>query len=309
MDDTNRGRGAFIYMSILTASLFIIFIIAYFFVDISGLVQGDKTKPGLMEAASFIWISCNLVFLFWNSSLVKGVKRTLLAFVITTLIAFVAEGLGVHYGLVFGHYHYTNLLGYSIWAIPIIVCLAWEPILYAAYCITEYLIPSVAKPTSPLQHRILSYVVLAFIGGIATTAWDLMVDPFAVHQGWWIWEQGGSYMSDIGGGVPFSNFFGWWKVAFLCHLVYQIILNTGPEPHRSKYITVYGPMMLYINLFLGAVANSLVILKRTDLFMIGLMCMGTLIFIMLARILLSPGLNLSLEKQQAAFIHTSADME
>jgi uncharacterized membrane protein len=33
-------------------------------------------------------------------------------------------------------------------------------------------------------------------------------DPDAVGRGWWIWHDGGPYMSNIKGGVPTKNFIG-----------------------------------------------------------------------------------------------------
>lgn len=286
MNDTTRGRGACIYMTILTALALINAVGAFFFVDVDAVFQTAVARPGPIEIGAWISILLNLVFLFWNSILVKGVRRTALAFILTASTAFLAEGLGVHYGYIFGHYHYTDLLRLQVWAVPIIVCLAWEPILYAAYCLTDFLIPSEVSRTSPWLLRILSYLVLAVIGGMATTAWDLMIDPFAVNRGWWVWEEGGAYMQAIANGVPLSNFFGWWKVAFVCHLIYRIVLATGPEPHRSPYLTVYGPMMLYLNLLIGGFSTSLLILKRPDVCMIGLMCMGVLFLIGLAKIIL-----------------------
>jgi len=288
VDDTKRGRGAFIYMTILTVIALINGIYSYFFVDVDAVYKTAIAKPGPIETAVWISILLNLVFLFWNSMLVKGVGRTVVAFILTVLTAFLAEGLGVHYGYVFGHYHYTELLGFQIWAVPIIVCLAWEPILYSAYCVTDFLIPSEVKKSSPFLHRALSYLMMAVIGGIATTAWDLMMDPFAVNRGWWVWEQGGHYVPYIANGVPISNFFGWWKVAFVCHLIYRMVLETGPKPRRSVYLTVYGPMMLYLNLLIGGFGTALVFLKRPDVCMIGLMSMGTFFLIGLSKIYLLP---------------------
>lgn len=288
MDDTNRGRGAFIYMAFVTGMTLIVAVGAYFFKGTDAVLQADIPRPGPIETGAWISILGNLVFLFWSSILVKGAGRTVLAFILTASIAFLAEGLGVHYGYVFGHYHYTDLLGFQIWAVPIIVCLAWEPILYAAYGITDVLVPARVKRSSPLAHKILTYLLLAAIGGMATTAWDLMIDPFAVNRGWWVWEEGGSYMPFIGGGVPLSNFFGWWKVAFVCHLVYRIILETGAQPRRSVYLTVYGPLMLYLNLLIVGFVNSRIILKHPDVFMIGLMCMGAFFLVGLAQAFLAP---------------------
>jgi hypothetical protein len=144
------------------------------------------------------------------------------------------------------------------------------------------------KRTDSFFRKLLFYLIVAAIGGIVTTAWDLMVDPNAVQRGHWVWEQGGPYMQGIvANGVPISNYFGWWKVAFVCHIVFRLALDTGKRPpRRSLYLTVYGPMMLYFNLFIGSFFNVLIYLKRPDVAMIGLMSMGAFLFMGLAKIYL-----------------------
>ncbi|MEW6443927.1 MAG: carotenoid biosynthesis protein [bacterium] len=289
MNDDKLGRGAFFYMTAVTVFNVGNVLYNYFFVDPVQFQQSYQRAgdaPGPLEYSALVNICLNLVFLFWSSSLAKGWGRTLSAFFITVLIAFVAEGLGVHYGYVFGHYHYSGILGVQVWAVPIIVCMAWEPILYAAYCLTDFLIPSDLKKSGSFVRRIFPYLIMAAFGGMATTAWDLMIDPFAVDQGWWIWEQGGPYTPYIATGVPISNFFGWWKVAFVCHLVYRLILETHPKPRRSLYLSVYGPLMLYLHLFLGALSSMLLFLKRPEVAMIGVMCMGGFLVLAFGKIFL-----------------------
>ena len=288
MNHGNLGRGAFYYMTGITVlNLLNVLLSFFFFHDLRQVYEAETGGgPGRLEITALVSICLNLVFLFWNSILAKGWGRTLAAFVLTVLTAWLAEGLGVHYGYVFGHYHYSGMLGFQVWAVPMIVCLAWEPILYSAYCLTDFLVPSEFGGSESFLRRMLPYLVMAAIGGIATTAWDLMIDPFAVRRGWWVWEYGGPYMRDIANGVPISNFFGWWKVAFVCHLIYRLVLETGPHPRRSLYLSVYGPMMLYLNLFIGAMVGALLMLERPDVGMIGVACMGTLLLLGGAKIFL-----------------------
>ena len=277
--DSTLGRGAFLYMTAITVLSTVNIVWSYFFVDVDAEFTNLTGRPGRLELAALVSIFLNLGFLFWNSALTKGWGRTLVAFTITVLTAFLAEGLGVHYGYVFGPYHYTGILGVQVWAVPVIVCLAWEPILYSAYCITDFLIPSEVSKSGSLLGRVVPYVLMAVVGGVATTAWDLMIDPFAVDRGWWVWHEGGPYMQDLKGGVPISNFFGWFKVAFVCHLIYRLVMDTGAAPRRSLYLTVYGPLMLYLHLLVGGLGAVILFLKRPDVAMIGVMCMGSLLLL------------------------------
>ena len=287
MDDSKLGRGAFFYVTFLTVLSLISQTYTYLFVADTDAVY-RMAGPGPLESGTWIFISLLLLYCLWNSILAKGVWLTAAAGVVTLFICWLAEGTGVHYGWVFGHYHYTHLLGFQIWAVPILVCFAWEPILYSAYYVTDFLIPSQLKNSDSFFRKVLFYLIEATIGGMATMAWDLMVDPYFVQRGGWVWEQGGLYMQGIiANGVPISNFFGWWKVAFVCHIVYRLALDTGKRPpRRSLYLTVYGPMMLYFNLFIGTFFNMLIYLKRPEVAMIGLLSMGTFLFMGLAKIYL-----------------------
>jgi len=292
--DRNLGRGAFLYMTAVTLFSLINILWACFFLDVDSAFPKIPEQPGRLEAAALLSILLNLVFLFWNSVLTKGWGRTLLAFTITVLIAFFAEGLGVHYGMVFGPYHYTGILGVQIWAVPVIVCLAWEPILYSAYCVTDFLIPTEVRKSASWLQRVVPYLLMAVLGGIATTAWDLMIDPYAVDRGWWVWHHGGPYMPDIENGVPISNFFGWFKVAFVCNLVYRVILDSGPALRRSLYLSVYGPLMLYFHLLIGGMGAAFLFLKRPDVVMIGVFCMGSIFLVAFFKLcLLRAGVALS----------------
>ena len=45
-----------------------------------------------------------IVFIVWNGVLAVGWRKSMATFLLTYLIAFIAEALGSNFGLVFGHY-------------------------------------------------------------------------------------------------------------------------------------------------------------------------------------------------------------
>jgi putative membrane protein len=221
-----------------------------------------------------------LVFVVWHAVLTKGWRRSLLMFGLSFVVAFTAEALGVNFGLVFGHYYYTKVLGVSLFGVPFLAALAWEPIVYAAFCISDMLSPLVAGLPSQSTHK-ASPFWLAVIGALATTAWDMMIDPIAVSQGWWVWVGGGPYMPYVSNGVPIQNFIGWLLVAFLINLIYRKITDGIPQPGRSASLTLYGPLTLYLSLFLTSFGVSVTILQRPEVALIGTLAMGPFIVIAL----------------------------
>jgi uncharacterized membrane protein len=229
------------------------------------------------------YVGASLVFVAWHAILTKGWKRSLVMFSLSFGMAFIAEALGVNFGLVFGHYYYTPMLGPSLFGVPLLAALAWEPIVYAAFCLSELLasrgenfLPSMLNKTSPLW--------VAAIGALATTAWDMMIDPIAVSQGWWVWVNGGSYVPYVANGVPITNFLGWLLVAFLINLAYRWVAHRGEFSHSSPALSFYGPLTLYGSLFLSAFGVSLTILKRPEVALIGVVAMGPFIILTLANL-------------------------
>ncbi|HEX9091355.1 MAG TPA: carotenoid biosynthesis protein [Anaerolineales bacterium] len=229
------------------------------------------------------YVGALLVFVIWHGVLTKGWKRTLTLFGISYLLAFTAEALGVNFGLVFGHYYYTPMLGVSLFGVPILAALAWEPIIYAAYCISDMLFPLVANLTGISSNKVFPFW-MAIIGALATTAWDMMIDPIAVSQGWWVWVDGGPYVPYVAHGVPIQNFVGWLGVAFVIHLIFRLLGSNDRQPEGSAALRLYGPLTLYISLFLTSFGVAITILQRPEVALIGMLAMGPFIIIALTNL-------------------------
>jgi uncharacterized membrane protein len=253
------GRAPFIYISIIAlASTALIALNALLNLGIPFTVH---FLVGIVGAL--------LVFVIWHSLLTKGWKCSLVLFSGSFVLAFTAEALGVNFGLIFGRYYYTNFLGPGLFGVPFLAALAWEPILYAAFSLTEILLPA-----KLLAGRLSTSLGAAVAGALATTAWDLMIDPIAVHQGWWVWLDGGPYVTDIENGVPISNFIGWLGVSFIIMLLYQLVVDHAPQPRQNLNLVLRGPGTLYATLFLTATGVTLTILGRPEVALVGLMSMG-----------------------------------
>lgn len=125
---------------------------------------------------------------------------------IVSLIGFLSEFLGTSYGIPFGHYEYTDLLGFKILnKVPGPIPLSWFTMGASAYFIT------LAKPQLRGWHRIL-------IGSALLTSWDLALDPAMSYlTPFWVWEQSGDYY-----GSPWVNFAGWLLVGCLIMSVFEL---------------------------------------------------------------------------------------
>jgi putative membrane protein len=229
------------------------------------------------------YVLAAMVFVIWHAVLTKGWRRSLIMLAASFVVAFTAEALGVNFGLVFGKYYYTDVLGVQIFGVPLLAALAWEPIVYASFCISDLVSPLVTG--APVGNGVKpSLVWPAIIGALATTAWDMMIDPIAVSQGWWVWVEGGPYVPYVANGVPIDNFIGWLGVAFTINLIYRVLADRSPQPARTASLTFYGPVMLYASLFLTSFGVTVTILKRPEVALIGLLAMGPFLAITFANI-------------------------
>jgi uncharacterized membrane protein len=269
-----------------------IFIVSVTIISLVLIILNAVLSLNIPFTVTFLigFIGFLLVFAIWHSIETKGVKKTLVLFSVSFVIAFVAEALGVNYGLIFGDYFYTPELGIQAFGVPFLAALAWEPILYAAFTLTTSL--ASMEPPASWEDRIPAYLWLAGAGALATTAWDMMIDPIAVSQGWWVWENGGAYLPYVANGVPISNFMGWLGVSFVIQMVYRVVVG-DTHASTSNYPDVYGPLGLYACLFLTACGVAVTILKRPEVALVGLLAMGPFLSIGLTH------LNFGLSHQRA----------
>ena len=235
-----------------------------------------------------------MALVMWHSITVKGVKRALISFCCVFFVAWFNEFLGTNYGLVFGPYHYTDAIPFHILGVPAIVAPAWEIILYPAFYLSLYLMPSeLMEKSRSWWPKIISTLLIAAVGAFITTCNDMLRDPIWVEYGGWVWHTNGPYAAYIDGGEPITNYTGWLWVAFEIQLVYHLVIKSTPaERHiRSKYLDIYVPLTMYAAGFTYGMAIELIFQQHMDIALIGAMTFGG--------ILLLSGTKLYLEKQGA----------
>jgi len=216
-----------IRMSIISLSIaFISLIFAFFSDNISSLFFTVQ-----ISTLAVIHVFSLYVFIFIHGLKTLG-KRDLVVFIILAyVISFLAEMAGVHYGLIFGSsYRYNVKLGVKIGGVPISIPGTWMTITYLSFSTVNLIVkPSMRRKMEDRYLIILLLGILAAIDGIATTAWDLIMDPLSgssiindvYHKSvldLWVWTEGGGYF-----GVPISNFIGWCLVSFTICIIFRII--------------------------------------------------------------------------------------
>jgi uncharacterized membrane protein len=161
----------------------------------------------------------------------EGWRRTGLFFATAAIVSWLLEETGVRTGLVYGPYHYSDLLGFKLGHVPILIPLAWFMMIYPSWAVARVLARGV-DARSPA-----GIAALALIAAMVMTAWDTVMDPGMSAAGNWVWERGGPYF-----GVPLRNYFGWLLTTFLVYLGAGLIWrNTKPSASSTAQIEPGSP--------------------------------------------------------------------
>jgi putative membrane protein len=140
-----------------------------------------------------------------------GAARAAVAGAVVVTGALALEKVGSETGWPFGSYHYGTALRPTVAGVPLAVGLAWWAMAVPAREVA-------ARLARPGWRRVA-------LGAVALTAWDVMLDPQMVDEGYWAWVGGGPWRD-----VPLSNYAGWLLASAVVVAVLDRLL---PGPGRS----------------------------------------------------------------------------
>jgi putative membrane protein len=163
-----------------------------------------------------------------------GLRRAFPLLLLLSFLPLGVEALAVVTGIPYGRFSYGDMLGWKlVGLVPLTVAFAYPPLLLGAVALAYRL-------TGPDPRKLIP-AATGFL-----VAMDLIIDPAAVHAGFWSWEEYGLYY-----GIPPINFVGW----ILTGAVYTTILwlgirksiiRDGPDP-----IAGMSSMILILSFWTG----------------------------------------------------------
>jgi putative membrane protein len=172
----------------------------------SGFAIGNMLFGGLAVVAEALW---------------RDRRAALLAFIAVYGVSLGSELLGTTYGIPFGAYSYTALLGPKwLERVPLLIPLSWFTMGWAVWVIARRWTAGWAAV------------------GLATAllvAWDLLLDPaMSKVTSYWVWGDVGSYY-----GMPWSNLAGWGITGLILLALLHLL---APKPRSSVTFAcwVYG---------------------------------------------------------------------
>lgn len=164
----------------------------------------------------------------------------------TAGLGFCVEALGVHTGVPFGAYRYSDALGPSVLGVPPVVALAWTMIAWPAVLAARRL---VARSATRIA-----------LGAWALATADLFLDPQMVAAGYWRWQHPAPHLPGVPT-VPLSNLAGWLVVAALLSLLLNTLLDrvparSGDRVAAALYLWLWAGWTVALAGFLGLPAAA-----------------------------------------------------
>lgn len=187
-----------ISVTLLTTVLFVLYA-----VGVAGLQFTVTKNLFLAMVPGFLLVNLSILLIKhpeWST-------RFGLWMLMTYLIGFSAEWVGVHTELIFGRYVYGPVLGWKLDEIPLIIGVNW---VLLAYCSRD------------IAGRVFKHPILRVIfAAVLMVLLDLQIEPVAQELNFWIWA---------GLQIPLQNYIGWFGVSLLVFGLSEALFKRWENP-------------------------------------------------------------------------------
>jgi uncharacterized membrane protein len=196
-----------------------------------GVARILQVSPGPipMLAVVALHVLPPVVFALMHGAMLYRWRGILTFFVICLVIGNIFENVGVRTGFPYGHYCFTGLMGPKLFAVPILLGLAYVGMAYLSWTLARLILGDAQNSLKGSR-----VVTLSLVAAFIMVAWDFSQDPvWSTILHLWVWPQGGPYF-----GVPVSNFLGWYLTVYVFYQLFGLYLRdrpTNPGPLPNSY--------------------------------------------------------------------------
>ncbi len=138
---------------------------------------------------------------------------------------FLVEWIGVHYGILFGKYHYGANLGLKLDEIPLMIGVNWTILVLITGVI------SVALTRKIWLRILMASLLMVFL--------DFFMETSAPIYDFWIWDIGHA---------PLQNYVAWFCVALILQFLFQSFKIAGD---LTISLHLYAAQLLFFMYFFG----------------------------------------------------------
>lgn len=202
----------------------------------------SETTTAIVASSLLMFAAC------WASAThLLGAKAAAQFVSIAVCLGWFAEQMGASRGWFFGDYHYTDVLGWRLGEVPMVIPLMWFSITYAGYVIANLIVSRKAVDDSASLSDALA---LSLLAAMIVTAFDLGADPYFVFtlKAWVMVKTDGGWF-----GETIQGFVGWVVVAFVIIVAFRGSIRKHPpqrvhefsKRHALVPLGIYGAFMVF----------------------------------------------------------------
>lgn len=172
-------------------------------------------------------------------TLPEKTSRVALFIIIVSLTGFFCEMVGVKTGALFGNYHYSDILGWKINDVPVLIGINWFIVTYGsamlALQVRHWVAAHIPIPGKAIYSKWIG-LSLVIDGALIATLFDWVMEPAAVKLGFWSWE---------GGQIPLLNYISWFLISILLLVLFSR-LKLKPHAFASNLLLIQAAFFLVL---------------------------------------------------------------
>lgn len=196
-------------------------------------------NPGFNSLHIFIlMVSIVWLILLVYSLKIYGIKKSIRYFVPITIAGIIGElctmvNTGYHYP---GYLFYITALGGSV---PVIIGLGWSVNLFLCLHLGKDVGSRFFK-----KQNFKQIFYISIFAGLFGVCLDLLEDPLAHHNIWWVWPQSAQKIYLFN--VPLTNYVGWFLVIGGMTMLTLMIDRSHFSENRKLIINLTTPLSFFI---------------------------------------------------------------
>jgi len=229
-------------MTLIRRNLILIILCILFAVGTVGHILPDFRNLMLSMTEWFL-LGCNLVVIssVINENKDRNPAKFQLWILISFLVTFAAEVIGVATGLVFGNYSYGSVFGLQLWETPLLIGLNWVLVTLGAILVVQNVIKLIEKRNTKLIFGSrIKFIITCILAGLVAVVFDFVLEPVAIKLGYWNWE---------GGIIPLQNYITWFILTVFCTGLYQLLRIRMRSNLAQYYLLIQFIFFVLLQLF------------------------------------------------------------
>lgn len=231
------------------------------FMMVMALRSRSDTTVALVASSLLMFATC------WASAIhLLGARAALHFVLIAGSLGWFAEQMGATHGWFFGDYDYTDVLGWRLGEVPMVIPLMWFSLTYTGYVLANLIVERTAVDDASGWADML---LLSFLAAMIVTAFDLGADPYFVFtlKAWIMAKTDGGWF-----GETIQGFVGWMLVSFVILMLFRLSLRRWPLQRKLAFSRrdAFVPLGLYA----GFMVFQMLVSQPLELRVIAFFAMG-----------------------------------